>query len=95
MRYRVGARVHYRVYPSGMPQTTVTGTVVDVGRNATKPGRLLYVVQWDDIDYSRFTPSNYEYRDLCPIACDACGADAGESCRWHCVARPDDTPCSS
>jgi len=85
MMYRIGQRVHYRVYPSGMPQTSVTGTVVDVGRHATKPGRLLYIVQWDDVDYSRFTATNYEYSDLCFIACDACSADAGEVCRPYCV----------
>jgi hypothetical protein len=85
MRFTIGARVHYRAYPSGLPVTDVAGTVVDIGRHATKARRLLYVVQWDGIDYARYSPTNYEASDLARIACDACGADAGEPCRPYCI----------
>ena len=64
MRFTIGARVHYRAYPSGVPVTDVAGTVVDIGRHATKRNRLLYVVEWDGIDYARYSPTNYEAGDL-------------------------------
>ena len=88
MRYRIGSRVNYRVYPSGMPDTGVGGTVVDVGRHPTKRARLVYVVQWDDVDYSdrtKFAPTRYMSSDLAWTVCDDCGADAGESCRPYCT----------
>jgi hypothetical protein len=95
MRYRIGARVHYRVYPSGMP-ADIVGTVTAVDRHTTMAGRLTYSVLWDDVDPERFAPTpGYMASDLARIACDACDADPGQPCRWHCIARPDDAPCSS
>ena len=85
MRFTIGARVHYRAYPSGVPVTDVAGTVVDIGRHATKRNRLLYVVRWDDVDYSRYRATNYESGDLARIACDECNAGAGEVCRPYCI----------
>ena len=92
MKFKVGSRVHYRAYPSGMPVTDVAGTVVDIGRyrydDPRKRGRVIYSVEWDDVDYDgnrKLRATNYEASDLARIACDACGADAGESCRPDCV----------
>ena len=86
MRYRVGSRVHYRVYPSGLPATGVVGTVTDVGRHPTRAARLTYSVMWDDVDAGRFKPTpGYMAHDLAPIACDACSAGAGERCRPDCI----------
>ena len=85
MRFTIGARVHYRAYPSGLPVTDVAGTVVDIGRHATKRNRLMYVVEWDGIEYPRFMSTSYEFRNLARIACDECGASAGEVCRPYCI----------
>lgn len=93
MRYQVGSRVNYRVYPSGMPDTRAVGTVVSVDRHPTKRARLVYVVEWDDVDYSdrtKFAPARYMSSDLARVACDDCGADSGEVCRPYCIA-PDGT----
>ena len=75
MKFSVGSRVHYRAYPSGLPVTDVVGTVVAVGRHATKRARLVYSVLWDDVDGTRFKPAPYMASDLARIACDACNAE--------------------
>jgi hypothetical protein len=88
MRYQVGSRVNYRVYPSGMPDTGAVGTVVGIDRHQTKRARLVYAVQWDDVDYSdrtNFVPARYMSSDLARVACDDCGADSGEVCRPYCT----------
>jgi hypothetical protein len=88
MRYRIGSRVNYRVYPSGMPDTRAVGTVVSIDRHPTRKGRLVYAVQWDDVDYSdrtKFAPARYMSSDLSWVVCDDCGADAGEPCRPYCT----------
>ncbi len=88
MRYQVGSRVHYRVYPSVMPDTRAVGTVVSIDRHPTRLGRLVYAVQWDDVDYSdrtNFVPARYMSSDLARVACDDCGADTGEVCRPYCT----------
>jgi hypothetical protein len=88
MRYQVGSRVNYRVYPSGMPDTGAVGTVVGIDRHQTKRARLVYAVQWDDVDYSdrtNFVPARYMSSDLARVACDDCGADTGEVCRPYCT----------
>jgi hypothetical protein len=93
MRYQNGSRVNYRVYPSGMPDTGVVGTVVGIERHPTKRARLVYVVEWDDVDYSdrtKFAPARYMSSDLARVACDDCGADSGEPCQPYCIA-PDGT----
>jgi hypothetical protein len=72
----VGDRVHYRVYPSGLPATGVVGTVTDVGRHPTRAARLTYSVMWDDVDAGRFKPTpGYMASDL--ASADAQGEMAG------------------
>jgi hypothetical protein len=86
MRFNVGSRVHYRVYPSGMPATDTAGTVTAIGRHAPKAGRLTYSVLWDDVDPARYAPTpGYMAADLARIACDACNTDAGQPCQPYCI----------
>jgi len=74
MRYHVGSRVHYRVYPSGLPATDTVGTVTAIGRHATKAGGLTYSVMWDDVDPERYAPtSGYMASDLAAAMVDVGG----------------------
>jgi hypothetical protein len=58
MALKIGDRVHYRVYPSGLPDMTTTGTVVGSSSGA-------YRVEWDDVDYTKgYEPSAYRAHDL-------------------------------
>jgi hypothetical protein len=71
-----------------MPDTRAVGTVVSVDRHPTRSGRLVYAVQWDDVDYSdrtKFAPCRYMASDLARVPCDDCGADTGEVCRPYCT----------
>lgn len=61
MRLEVGDRVHYVVYPSGTPDTSIQGTIV---RRVRETGE--YHVQWDDVDYSKHRESIYLENDLAP-----------------------------
>jgi hypothetical protein len=65
-KFKTGDRVHYRVYPSGEPDTGMKGTVVAVGepsQNLPAAGTN-YTVKWDHVDYTRYTPTVYKAQDL-------------------------------
>jgi hypothetical protein len=75
MRHHIGSRVHYRVYPSGLPAAHTAGTVVAVDPHPTKRARLTYTVQWDDVDPVRFAPTpGYMASDLARAHDDAMAA---------------------